>query len=112
MTEFTNTLATDADTLTIAKIADVASPIFNKYPAIEKAWLFGFFARQEQHSQSDIDFSLSLDKTHKFSLFDLSHLGIDLEHTFSKSCDIVTGDVKYKSMQHSINKDKVLIYER
>lgn len=105
--EFCNTNITSVES-----ISEIAVPIFARYPAIEKAWVFGSFARQDQGPESDVDISLLIDSGKQFSLFDLSHLGIDLEDAFQKECDIVTGKVKYKCIQQAIERERVLIYER
>jgi predicted nucleotidyltransferase len=54
--EFCNTNITSVES-----ISEIAVPIFARYPAIEKAWVFGSFARQDQGPESDVDISLLIE---------------------------------------------------
>ena len=79
---------------------------------IEKAWLFGSFSRMEEKPDSDIDILVDLDKTEPIGLFRFAGMINELESRLGKRVDLVErGAIKPFAMG-SINRDKILIYER
>lgn len=68
---------------------------------VEKAGIFGSWARGNAKTSSDVDFVVELnqDKT----LLDLIDLKLDLEKTLNKKVDVLT----YNSL-HPLLKDKIL----
>jgi len=97
--------------LSTKKIISIINKYLTKQP-IEKAWLFGSFARNEQDIDSDIDIMVRFKKPKKISLFDYVGYSIDLEELLQIKVDIVEeGFVKPHALE-SVEKDKVLIYER
>lgn len=78
----------------------------------EKVWMFGSFSRMEERTASDIDLLAQLGKSHKIGLIELSGIVMGLEEVAHRPIDLVMeGSVKSFARQ-SIDKDKVLIYER
>lgn len=84
-----------------------------RYPGIQRAWLFGSFARGQQREGSDIDVRLELDESRKFSLLDLASFAKLLEQTTGLECDVITSrELKRESLALAVERDKVLAYER
>ena len=79
---------------------------------IEKAWLFGSFSRREERSDSDLDILISLDETSPLGLLAFSAMTLDLERLVGRPVDLVVDKSVKPFALESINKDKVLIYER
>ena len=79
---------------------------------INKAWLFGSFSRMEERPDSDIDILIDLDQSAHIGLLQYAGMVNALEGILGKKVDMVAeGSVK-QFAQDSINRDKVLIYER
>jgi predicted nucleotidyltransferase len=84
------------------------------FPAcpVEKAWVFGSYARGEQTRKSDIDIMVRFDKDTRISLFDYAGIMIDLEDLFHKKVDLVEEGQLRRWAQESVEQDKILVYER
>ena len=93
-------------------------PIVNKlqtfFPAypIEKAWIFGSYARGEETRKSDMDIMVRFDKNATISLFDYIGIMHDLEDLFHKKVDLVEEGCLRSWAQESVEKEKILVYER
>ena len=79
---------------------------------IEKAWLFGSYARGEEQEDSDVDLLVIFDEKEHVSL--LTHIKIqyDLEDRLGKKVDLVTDGTLLPFAEETANRDKKLIYER
>lgn len=78
----------------------------------KKVWMFGSFSRNEETPDSDIDLLAQLDASSKMGLLELSSIVLGLEKVSHRDVDLVMeGSVKPFAAE-SIEKDKVLIYER
>jgi predicted nucleotidyltransferase len=84
---------------------------FPVYP-IEKAWVFGSYARGEETRKSDIDIMVRFEKDAKISLFDYFGIRHDLEDLFHKKIDLVEEGQLRTWAQASVEHDKILVYER
>ena len=84
---------------------------FPAYP-IEKAWIFGSYARGEETRKSDIDILVRFDKDAKINLLDYAGIMNDLSDFLHKKVDLVQEGTLYKFAQESVEQDKVLVYER
>ncbi|MCM1531526.1 MAG: nucleotidyltransferase domain-containing protein [Bacteroides sp.] len=84
---------------------------FDKYP-IEKAWIFGSYARGEEDAESDVDFLVQYAKDNKLSLFDIGGIWSELHKLLNKSVDLVEDGYLLPFAIESANRDKILIYER
>lgn len=91
----------------IKKIKDY----FKKKP-IEKVWLFGSFARNEESRDSDIDILIRFTKPNKIDLFDYIGICQDLEDLTGRQVDLVEEGQELEKIKPFINRDKKLIYER
>lgn len=84
---------------------------FSQEPVI-KAWLFGSFSRMEERPDSDIDILVALDFSAPIGLIQYVRMANTLEGILGRKVDMVAeGSVKPYA-QESINRDKVLVYER
>jgi predicted nucleotidyltransferase len=78
---------------------------------IERAWIFGSFARGEQHELSDIDLMIELSSEWSITLFDLAELQFQLQKITRKKIDLVMLGAPLTEIETRINHDKILIYE-
>jgi len=79
---------------------------------IQKAWLFGSFARNEEKFDSDIDLLIQLQKTAKFDLLDYIGITYELEDLLERNVDVVKDGMLSKSVEKIVNHEKILIYEK
>jgi len=84
---------------------------FPAYP-VEKAWIFGSYARGEETRKSDLDIMVRFDKDATITLIDYAGIMIDLEKLLRKKVDLVTEGGIRKFARESIEHDKILVYER
>ena len=75
-----------------------------------KAWLFGSFARGEQREDSDVDILIVPDKM--VGLFKLSGMKLDLQEILHVRVDLVTEKGLLQFARETVDRDKILIYER
>ena len=93
----------------IDKIREVCS----RFPAIERAYLFGSFARGTYSDKSDVDIRLDIGTSRTFNLRDLEHFSKQVEQLTGRSADVVTArTIKNTALREAIERDKELIYER
>ena len=81
-----------------------------KKHGIQKIYLFGSYARNQQKPTSDIDFLI--EHPIDFSLFDLIYLQLDLEKELNINVDLISNDSVSEFLKDSINRDKILIYSQ
>ena len=95
------------------KMIQLIAEYFKTQPVL-KAWLFGSYARGEQHPDSDVDILVVFDQKTGKGVSLLKHIGIalDLEDLLGKKVDLVTDGTLLPFVRESAEKDKVLIYER
>ena len=88
------------------KIADY----FKTQPVV-KAWLSGSFARGEETPLSDVDILVVLDHSQPIGL---KFFGMwnDLEQLLDRPVDLVTEGSLADFARESVERDKILIYER
>ena len=80
--------------------------------SIEKAWVFGSFARGEETSDSDLDLIVRYDKDSKTSLIGTLRYKNDLENLIGREVDLVEEGFLKPFAIPSAEADKYLIYER
>lgn len=78
---------------------------------VKKAFLFGSFARQEAHGESDIDILVELDYSTPIGMKFFSYKD-ELEELLHRKVDLVTSDGLSRHIKPYIDKDKILIYEK
>jgi len=92
-------------------VAEIKSKITNtaRQYGIQKAYLFGSYARGEAGLKSDID--ICIEKGKLRTLFELSGFCRDLEETLGSKVDVVTTAGLSGNFKEQIKKDMILIYE-
>ena len=83
---------------------------FSTQPVL-KGWLFGSFSRGEETKDSDVDIMVSLDKSKPIGL---KFFGMwnDLEELLGRKVDLVSEGTLLPFAQESVERDKILVYER
>jgi uncharacterized protein len=89
----------------------ILSKYFISQP-IEKAWLFGSYARSEEENESDIDILVNFTSDSKMTLFKYVRIINELKNLTGKNIDLVEDGQLKNYAQNSANKEKILIYER
>lgn len=91
-------------------IIKLIADYFKTQPVL-KAWLFGSFSRGEETDSSDIDILIVLD--------DNQHIGMkffgmyeDLKDLLGRNVDLVTERSLAPFARLTVDRDKILIYER
>lgn len=78
---------------------------------VEKAWVFGSFARNAPASlDSDIDLLVAFKQPHTLSLFDLLQMKDDLAQKTGRAIDLVEAGQELDSFKEAIEREKILIY--
>ena len=94
--------------LSIPIIKERIAPICKQY-GVEKAYLFGSYARGDATENSDVD--LHIESGHIDNLFTLSGFRLDLVDALGVEVDIVSKQPESPSFQRNLAKDEVLLYE-
>jgi predicted nucleotidyltransferase len=81
-----------------------------KFPQIEKAWIYGSFARGDDGPKSDIDIAIQTKGT--FTYFDLAEVQHELETSLKRNVDVGFIDSFKPYIFEHIQADLKLIYER
>ncbi len=79
---------------------------------VSRVWLFGSFSRGEESEKSDVDILLEFDKRHKITLFTMGQMYSALTKMLHRAVDLVELDTLMPYALPSVNRDKILIYER
>ena len=89
----------------------VIADYFKTQP-VQRAWLFGSFARGEQRPWSDVDILVEFDKEKPIGLLKFAGIICDLEDLIGHKVDLVEEGTLKSYAVESVNRDKILIYER
>jgi predicted nucleotidyltransferase len=81
-----------------------------KFKRIEKAWIYGSFAREDDNAKSDIDIAIQTNST--FSYFDLAEVKHILENDINRTIDIGFIDSFKPYILENVKSDLKLIYEK
>ncbi len=90
-------------------------PIIQRYLAnqpVEKAWLFGSFARGEEKPESDVDILVAFDHSRPIGLLRYAKMWREIEEQIGRKVDLVEDGTLMPYAVESANRDKHLIYER
>lgn len=92
------------------KVMRQLSEYFKSQPVL-KAWLFGSCSRGEQHSGSDVDILVALDYSQPvgFRFFGMYE---ELREILGRRVDLVSDRTLAPFARESVDRDKILIYER
>lgn len=93
------------------KLVNKISKYFSNQP-IDKAWLFGSYARGEEKKNSDIDILVSFSPKTKISLLQYVHWINELQSLTGKKIDLVENGQLKKFATEGVDVEKILIYER
>jgi predicted nucleotidyltransferase len=83
-----------------------------QHQPVDKAWLFGSYARGEATRRSDVDILVKYTPNSNISLLDHAGMMCDLQHLLHKKVDLVEDGYICNFAVESVNHDKILIYER
>lgn len=91
-------------------IIKLIADYFKTQPVL-KAYLFGSYSRGEETESSDIDILIVLDESQHIGL---KFFGMyeDLKDLLGRKVDLVTERSLAPFARESVNRDKILIYER
>lgn len=92
-------------------IINKLSHYFTQQP-IEKAWLFGSFARSKENRKSDIDILVNFIPGSKITLLQYVHIVNDLQKLTERKVDLVEDGQLKPFAEEEAQNDKILIYER
>lgn len=93
------------------KIYDIIRSYFKTQP-IDKAWVFGSFARNENDEDSDIDILVKYIPNVPVGLFKYGQMISDLQELLYIKVDLVKDGTLLPFAVESAEHDKILIYER
>lgn len=80
---------------------------------ILRAWLFGSCSRGEERSDSDLDILVDYDYSKgRVSLFTMGGILMDLSEMAGRKVDLVENKGLKDFARPSVDRDKILIYER
>ena len=82
----------------------------SRFQQVEKAWIYGSFARRDDDPKSDIDIALQTDPS--FSYFDLAEVQHVLQNNINRKVDVGFIDSFKPYILEHIKPDLELIYER
>ena len=83
-----------------------------KTQPVDKAWLFGSYSRGEATRKSDVDILVQFTPGSRITLFGYVHIMNELGDVLKKKVDLVEdGQLKDFAVE-SVERDKILIYER
>lgn len=97
--------------LTIQQISDLRS-LMQQSNIIQKAWLFGSVARDEQKPDSDIDIMYEKIPGTRFGLLALCSLAVQMEDLLHRKVDFVDLSSVKKEVLNDSLKDRIQVYER
>ncbi|MBW6502375.1 MAG: nucleotidyltransferase domain-containing protein [Bacteroidales bacterium] len=96
--------------LTKEKIIEIIRDFLHKDGRVEKAWIFGSFARGDYEDESDVDLMVTYSEKATGTLLDYADIKYFLEKLIHREIDLVEeGFVKPFALKN-IENDKILIY--
>jgi hypothetical protein len=94
-----------------ARLLDRLREYLSRQP-IEKAWIFGSFARAEESYDSDIDILVRFIRPNKMDLLTYVGMKQELERLSGRQVDLVEEGFLIPNAQERIEQEKELFYER
>ena len=96
-------------TYTLDDIIALIVPIIMEYGAVDRAFIFGSYARGDADNKSDVDIHIDADG---LRTLDLCGLMVRLERSLGIPTDVIPTDSMSREFLNSIKDHEVLIYER
>jgi predicted nucleotidyltransferase len=96
----------------LKEIIQKCKSVFQEDYRIQKAWIFGSFARMDQTEGSDLDIMLKIKGEERFSLFDFAEIQFQLEEVLGLAVDLVEEGALSPFFQEVVIAERKLIYER
>jgi len=106
-----NYLSNDTMKKSIEALIPKIQGYFSEQP-IEKAWIFGSCSRGENTRNSDVDILVKYTENQTISLYLISKIMVNLSKLINKKVDLVEDGQLMDFAVESVNRDKILIYER
>jgi predicted nucleotidyltransferase len=94
---------------TLKDIIDLVVPIISQYAEVERAFVFGSYAKGEADGKSDLDIHIDADR---LRTLDLCGLMVRLENSLGIPTDVIPTDSMSTEFLNSIRDHEILIYER
>lgn len=79
---------------------------------VKRAWLFGSCSRGEERPGSDIDILVQYADDERVTLLTISRIATALGKLLKRTVDLVEADCLLPFATESVQRDKILIYER
>lgn len=96
----------------VKKMIPIIQQFMDTQP-IKRAWLFGSCSRGEEKETSDVDILVDYDNSKgTVSLFKMGGILMDLMDLLGCKVDLVEDRGLKNFARESVNRDKILIYER
>jgi predicted nucleotidyltransferase len=92
------------------KIIEIIRDFLSKDGRVDKAWIFGSFARGDYDTKSDIDLMVRFTDSTKTSLFDYADIAYLLEQQLNKKIDLVEEGYLRPFALETAKKDLSIIY--
>jgi len=96
---------------TINNLIPLIQQYFKGKP-VRRAYLFGSFSRGEEDDKSDIDLLVAYDDSNNISLLTICRMINELSDKLGRPVDMVEEGRLLPFAVSSVEKDKILIYER
>lgn len=93
------------------KMTQMIADYFKTQPVL-KVWLFGSFARGEEHEDSDVDLLILFDHSTPIGLFSYARMHRELEERLGRKVDLVEEGTLRPAVAAAAAKDMKMIYER
>ncbi len=101
--------AIKSNVIRLINIQEVLQQYFQDKP-VNRAYLFGSYARGEAKEESDIDLLVELDYSSKIGTL-FFRMTSDLEELFAKKVDLLSSEAITEAIKESVFKERVLVYE-
>ncbi len=95
----------------VQNIIPVIREFFDGQPVM-RAWLFGSCSRGEEREGSDVDILVQYENSERMSLFAIAGMMCSLERLINRTVDLVEDRGLLPFARKSVERDKILIYER
>ena len=97
--------------MNLSLIKSKLTEFFSSQP-IDKAWIFGSFARGEEREDSDIDIMVTYSPGVRPGIFGILALTERLENIVGRKVDLVEQGTLFPRIEKEVNNQKIMIYER